>query len=167
MESRQIEWRNFMNQYSTYFENYETVWQRNYQDLVHYIELYNQLPRKHLERRLYQFLCLNKKKFRNNTMRNEEQKLKWEELLHRFPDIFPDTNAENNSWMEELNALQLFIDQNGRLPRIIIRWYRKKFTSFFSSSNTKIRTLYKQYTLRIYLLFNLFYHSFNKSLIRV
>lgn len=113
------EWEQFMNDFSSYFQSNEEVWNNNLQNVKHYVSQYHKLPIKDKENPYINNLALwitnQKTDYKNKThkMKNPLIKQLWEEFMSENPSLFI---TYKEKWVNKLQDVIKYVEEYNRLP---------------------------------------------------
>ncbi len=140
-ENIKTKWEEFVNKYDYLFKDIVRIWNNKFKLLEEYVIKNGKLPNEKMKNKtdanLGQWTSNQKKNYKNkeDSMRNESIRKKWEDFMERYPELF--MNYEQK-WNYTLELLKKFIKDNERMPRMrdtiplgktLYRWYlsnRKK-----------------------------------------
>jgi hypothetical protein len=111
-------WKDFIEEYSQYFQSKEIIYKQNIEKLKKYIDTNKQLPlykdkdgtlslRSWMNTQNYNY----EKQIKN--MKNTEIKELWKEFTNEYSHYF---RNDENIWIQNLNSLKCYIDKNHNFP---------------------------------------------------
>ena len=116
------QWKEFIEKYSKYFKSDIEKWKENLNKLENYIIENGKLPStinkdKNIKS-LGLWVSTQKKNYKNNieNMKNEDIRKQWEQFIEKYIDLF---KTYNKLWIDNLNKLENYIIENGKLPSTI------------------------------------------------
>ena len=139
---QKIKWENFTQEYHEYLINYKTIWLKNFNELIKFIDKNNTLPKQTSclhEDRIASWYQANIKNYKTKTRAFKDIMIcnQWKEFLEKYVDIL---KGKTDIWNDTFNELKTFIKQNNCRPtpksnKKLNAWLSNQITTYKTKSH--------------------------------